>query len=69
MAKMTVRKTIELPGDYKPYVFDSMHGSDGPGIHLDFTEEDGTLVSVRIPVSPLLIARLRDKLKELSKSE
>jgi hypothetical protein len=66
MAKMRVQKIVDMPGDYNPYVFESMSGSDGPGIHLDFIEEDGTQVSVRIPVSPLLIARLQDTLKELN---
>ena len=63
MAKVKVQKTVELPSEYSPYVFESMSGSDGPGIHLDFIEEDGTQVSVRIPVNPLLIARLQETLK------
>ena len=69
MAKMTVRRIVDMPGDYKPYVFQSMNGSDGPGIHLDFIEEDGTQVSVRIPVTKALITRLRDSLQELNTGE
>ena len=69
MPKITVHKTIELPSDYKPYVYRSMHGSDGPGVHLMFTEDDGTDVTVRVPVTPLLIERLKDTLKEFNAEE
>ena len=66
---MSVRKTIEMPSQYKAYVFDSMHGSDAPGIHLDFTEHDGTMVTVKIPVTPDLINRLRDVIGVAEESE
>ena len=66
MPKMKVQKTVELPSQYEPFVFDSMHGGDGPVMHLDFTEEDGTKVNVRIPLSKDLIAQLKDKLKGFS---
>jgi hypothetical protein len=60
---------VELPSDYSPYVFESMHGSDGMGVSLDFTEEDGTTVNVRIPITPELIALLKEKLRTSTEND